>query len=172
MSTDLLFIVFGIFAIAMAAGVVFAKNAVHSAFCLILTFFAMAGLFVLWGNSFLGMLQILIYTGAIVVLFVFVVMLLGIDPRPHAIGSRWWLGAVGGAASWIVGLLLLRTLNGAFFFSGRPAHPFATDMRTISKLLFTDYLWPFEVLSLFLLALILGIFVLARPENEQEKRGS
>src|SRR5262245_29191265 len=64
-----LFPLFGIFTIAAATGVVFSRNAIYSAFSLVLAFFGLAGIFVLWGNNFLAMLQILIYAGAIVVLF-------------------------------------------------------------------------------------------------------
>jgi NADH:ubiquinone oxidoreductase subunit 6 (subunit J) len=70
---------------------------------------------------------------------------------------------VAGVGTWCFSLLLLRTLNFSPFFSGQASHRGATDMRTISRLLFTDYLWPFEVLSLFLLVMIVAIFVLARP---------
>ncbi len=156
----------GIFTIAMAMAVVFAKSAVYSAFSLILTLFGLATLFLLWGNGFLASLQVLIYAGAIVVLFVFVVMLLDIS-KGRAQTPRPLLGIVGGTATWLFSLLLLRTLNHARFFNAAvsgQAH--RMDMRVLSKLLFTDYLWPFEVLSLFLLALIVAIFILAKPEEE------
>lgn len=164
---DILFTVFGIFTIGAAMGVVFSRSAIFSALSLILSFFGLAGIFILWGNSFLAMLQILIYTGAIVVLFVFVVMLLEVGRGRGLHAPRPLLAVVGGAATWLISLLLLRTLNYSPFFSGQPAHKLATDMRTISRLLFNEYLWPFEVLSLFLFALIIAIFILARPEADQ-----
>jgi len=165
--TDWLFTAVGVFCIATSMAVVFAKNAVYSAFALILTLFGLATLFLLWGNAFLASLQVLIYAGAIVVLFVFVVMLLDIARGSHQHAPRPLLGIVGGAATWVLSLLLLRTLNHSRFFAGAEGLTArALDMRTVSKLLFTDYLWPFEVLSLFLLAMIIAIFVLARPERE------
>jgi len=164
--TDWLFTAVSIFSIAMAMGVVFAKNAVYSAFSLILTLFGLATLFLLWGNGFLATLQILIYAGAIVVLFVFVVMLLDITRASRMNAPRPLLGIVGGTFTWLFSLLLLRTLNHARFFAAAEGTlPKALEMRSLSKLLFTDYLWPFEVLSLFLLAMIIAIFILARPEE-------
>ncbi len=158
------FIFFSLLTIACALGVVFAKNAVYSAFSLVLSFFGLAAIYVLWGATFIAMVQILIYTGAIVVLFLFVVMLLDIAKGPPTISTGWWMAALTGATVWVFSVLLLRTLNK----SGLPVPTgtlAAVDIRTISKLLFSEYLWPFEVLSIFMLALIVAAFALARPEK-------
>lgn len=168
---DLLFPLAGLFTIACAMGVVFSRNAVYSAFSLILTLFGLAGLFILWGSSLLGVLQILIYAGAIVVLFVFVVMLIDVGKRRMSHQPRPFLAVAGGLGAWFLSLLLLRTLNHARIFSGKAPHEAATDMRAISKLLFTDYLWPFEVLSLFLLAMVVAIFVIAKPDPATPRQG-
>lgn len=167
MMTEYLFPAAGLFTIACATGVVFARNPVYSAFSLILTLFGLAGLFMLWGSAFLGIMQILIYAGAIVVLFVFVVMLLDVGKGGNWKRPRPVLLALGGLGSWLISLSLLRTLNHAKIFSGKPLHPAAVDMKGLSKLLFTDYLWPFEVLSLFLLALIVAIFIIAKPDSQE-----
>jgi NADH-quinone oxidoreductase subunit J len=109
------------------------------------------------------MIQVLIYTGAIVVLFVFVVMLLNLASGaiPH---SHGWLTVLATAtAAWGFCLLLLRTLNHTPF-SGEIQ---GTSMRLVSHMLFNEYLWPFEVLSVFLLALIVAIFALARPDESE-----
>ena len=76
---DLLFAAGALFTVAMAAGVVFARGAIFSAFCLVLSFFGLALLYILWDSTFISMIQVLVYAGAIVVLFVFVVMLLNLD---------------------------------------------------------------------------------------------
>ncbi len=167
---DILFTGFGLFSIACAVAVVFSRNAVYSAFSLILTFFGLSALYVLWGATFIAMIQILIYTGAIVVLFVFVVMLLNLGKGSGPTAAGWFTALISGAAVWSFSLLLLRTLNRASFSSTVGATP-APTMRTISKLLFNEYLWPFEVLSVFLLALIVAIYCLTRPETADESEG-
>ena len=161
-----LFIFFTLLTLGFALGVVFAKNAVYSAFNLVLCFFGLSAIYILWGATFVAMIQILIYTGAIVVLFLFVVMLLDIAKGASTLSTGWWMVAAAGAAVWIFAVMLLQTLNksGAPVPTGTLA---ATDLRTISKLLFTDYLWPFEVLSVFMLALIVAVFALARPEEKE-----
>ncbi len=167
---EAVFVFFTLVTIGFALGVVFAKNAVYSAFSLVLCFFSLSAIYVLWGATFIAVVQVLIYTGAIVVLFLFVVMLLDMAKGTINLSAGWVMAAVAGAASWIFAVLLLRTLNK----TGVPV-PTGTlnaiDIRTISKLLFTDYLWPFEVLSIFMLALIVAVFALARPEQaEREKQ--
>lgn len=163
---EIFFAGFGLFTIACAIGVVFAKNAVYSAASLILSFFGLAALYVIWGNTFIATIQILIYTGAIVVLFVFVVMLLNLGTRVGPSVANWLTVMLSATAVWSLALILLRTLNRSPVFMLASEKP-ATGLMSVSTLLFTEYLWPFEVLSVFLLALIIAIYVLARPEEEQ-----
>lgn len=164
-----LFTGFGLFVLGCAVAVVFARNPIYSAFSLILCFFGLSGLYVLWNAPFIAMIQILIYTGAIVVLFVFVVMLLNLGRGSGSAAAGWLTVLISGGAVWCFSLLLLRALNRTPFYPPGSNASAATDMRTISKLLFTDYLWPFEVLSVFLLALILAIYALARPATQSEE---
>jgi len=161
---DLFFTGFAVFTLLCAVGVVFARSAIYSAFSLVLCFFGLAGLYLLWDATFLSMIQILIYTGAIVVLFVFVTMLLYLD---KTLGPQWhgWLAMiVGGSAVWTLTYLLLKSLNS--FTIATPTTVADTSFRNISKLLFTQYLWPFEVLSIFLLVMMIAIYILARPEEK------
>lgn len=166
---ELLFTGFGLFSISCAIAVVFSRNPVYSAFSLILCFFGLSGLYVLWGATFIATIQVLIYTGAIVVLFVFVVMLLNLGRGSGPTAAGWFTALVAGGSTWFFALLLLRTLNRSVYFETPPGAVLAgADMRSVSKLLFNEYLWPFEVLSVFLLALIVAIYCLARPESESE----
>ena len=114
------------------------------------------------------MIQILIYTGAIVVLFLFVVMLLDLVKSTVTPTIGWWTLAVAGIATWVLSLLLLRTLNRSVFYGTPNVGVNLVDIRSISRLLFTDYLWAFEVLSLFLLVMIIAVYVLTRPESPKE----
>lgn len=151
--------------IGSGLGVVFSRSAIYSAFCLVLCFFGLAGIYLLWGASFISMVQILIYTGAIVVLFVFVVMLLELGKGVGRPLAGWVFVAASGVTVWFLSLVLLRILN--------RSKPLATlapatyDIRTTAKLLFAEYLWPFEILSLFLLALIVGVYVLTREAPKE-----
>jgi NADH-quinone oxidoreductase subunit J len=161
---DWIFIIFVFFSMFAGLGVVFSKNPVYSAFNLVLCFIGLSGVYLCWGATFIAMVQILIYTGAILVLFLFVVMLLDLVRGTSAAYSGWMTGLFAGAGVWVISLLLLRTLNRASFFT--PAvQTKALDLRFISKVLFNEYLWPFEVLSVFLLAMIISVYILTRPER-------
>ncbi len=157
-----LFIAFSLFTIAAASGVVLSKNPVYSAFSLILSFFGLSGLYLLWGSTFMAMIQILIYTGAIVVLFVFVVMLLNLQVIRENSPNLLFVGVVS-ATVWFFSLIILRVLTRAIPTNVTEIP--TNQLRTISKLLFTRYLWPFEVLSLFLLVMIVAIFAITRAQE-------
>ena len=164
---DWLFILFGSWSIASGLGVVFSRNPVYSAFSLIMGFFGLATLYLLWDATFIAMIQILIYTGAIVVLFVFVVMLLNLGWSNALTLSHRWMGLFFSAAGvWVFSLVVLRVLNRGLFLPPAKDNP-GFDLKTVSKLLFNEYLWPFEVLSIFLLALIIAIYALTRPEKTE-----
>jgi len=165
---EAIFISFAVLTIAFALGVVFSRNPIYAAFNLVLCFFGLSGVYVLWGANFIAMIQVLIYTGAIVVLFLFVVMLLDLVRAPQAPAPGWLTVLLSGVATWFFSLLLLRTLNRATLFVATPTAE-AGSLRNIARLLFTDYLWPFEVLSFFLLALMIAVYVLTRPETKTEK---
>lgn len=155
-----LFIATGLFTIGCAAAVVFSKNAVYSAFALVNSLFGLAVLYLLWGSSFMAAVQILIYAGAIVVLFVFVVMLLNLG-REGARPTNWLLLGSGAALVWTFALFFLRALNP----SPVANPPKMLQFKELCFLLFEKYLWPFEILTFFLLILIVGIFALAREEE-------
>jgi NADH-quinone oxidoreductase subunit J len=166
---ELLMVLFTIFTLGCALGVVFSKNPVYSAFNLVLAFFGLSAVYVLWGATFVAVIQVLIYTGAIVVLFLFVVMLLDLVRAPVAGAPGWLSVAVSGGCVWFFSLLLLRTLNRTDLISTGHEVLAGSQMKHISRLLFNEYLWPFEVLSVFMLAIIVAVYVLARPENEKEQ---
>ena len=87
---DFIFIGFCLLTIGFALGVVFSRNAVYSAFNLVLCFFGLSAVYLLWNATFIAMIQILIYTGAIVVLFLFVVMLLDLVKSTVTPTIGWW----------------------------------------------------------------------------------
>jgi len=161
------FVISAVAALGGAAGVVMSRKPVHAAISLVLTLFAVAVFFVLEGAHFLAAVQVIVYAGAIVVLFLFVIMLLGIDKedildeplpaqRPLAI-------AVGVAL--FAGLLLLAGLlqpTGAPAARGSATQGDAANVERVARSLFTDFLWPFEITSALLVIAVVGAVVLAR----------
>lgn len=149
-------------AVATALLMVTRKNPITAALWLVVCFFAFAGLFVTLSAHFLGVIQVLLYAGAIMVLFVFVIMLLNLgaeELRPRQIRFPVILG---GAASVyflvLVGLGLLKELPAPF---SPMAHDFG-NAKPLGLLLFTRYLIPFELISVLLLVAIVGAVVLGK----------
>jgi NADH-quinone oxidoreductase subunit J len=171
MSVDV--IVFGVtFVVALGSSLamIFARNAVHVALFLVASQVALALAFLLQGAFFIAAVQIIVYAGAIMVLFLFVIMLLGVDrrevliepltgQRPLAIG----LGALLGAEIAYVGW------RGIDLIGSAPAEAGLAELNrdpgnvaALARVVFSDYLLPFEVTSVLLVAAIVGVMVLAR----------
>jgi len=159
-------------AIAAAFMVVAARNPVHSVMFLILTFFSAAGLFVLMGAEFLALLLVMVYVGAVAVLFLFVVMMLDVDFVEMKQGFLQYLpfGAV-------VALILLTemVLVGAAYFKGseqvaKLPDDGVSNLEAIGTLLYTDYAFFFEAAGLVLLVAMIGAIVLTLRTQEGVKR--
>jgi NADH-quinone oxidoreductase subunit J len=153
--------------LAGAVGVVAARNPVHSALMLVMTLFGIAVLFVLQRASFLAAVQVIVYAGAIVVLFLFVIMFLGVD-REENIAAEPLRGqrplAIGLVALGTTGLLLLGQV--AHWTTGAP-HVAGTDVgepnvNLLGKSVYTTYLFPFEATAALLIIAVVGAVVLAR----------
>ncbi|MCS7220606.1 MAG: NADH-quinone oxidoreductase subunit J [Anaerolineae bacterium] len=158
----LLFALFALAAIAGGVGVVLSRNAVHSALFLLLNFASMALLYLLLGAQFLAMAQILVYAGAIVVLFIFVVMLVGREAVTDVmIRGRLMLSLL---AIVLAGLFLGGSAY-ALVSENQGAPVGAQDygsVQSVGSMLYTRYLLPFEMVSVLLLAAMIGAIVLAR----------
>ena len=148
------------------------RNPMHSVVLLIVSFCALSGLYVLLGAPFVAAIQIIIYAGAIMVLFLFVVMLLNVPTQDPPTGYHARL--FGGAGPRRVGAVLsllfvvqlawaLRQIQGAPLPS-RAAQP-SSDVETIGLKLFTDYAFAFEATSVLILVAMVGAVVLARRED-------
>ena len=143
------------------------RNPVNSALYLILNFFCLGGLYLTLNAQFIAMVQVLVYAGAIMVLFLFVIMLLNLGDdrrlREH-LGLRMYLG-IGFSVALALELLfifLFRSSN-----SADQQSPNALEMgpvEYVGKVLFTKFLFPFEVTSLLLLAAIVGAVILAKKK--------
>jgi NADH-quinone oxidoreductase subunit J len=158
----LIFFLFAALAVGSAVVVVVHKNPVYSTMSLVLTLFSAAVLFVLLGAPFLAALQILVYAGAIVVLFLFVIMLLNIQ-REEMVqtgqSAQRWVAILGALV--FAGLLVL-----LFWRAGNPSVAPLTeemvDMKSLARELFSAYLLPFEIIGLLLLVAVIGATVVAR----------
>lgn len=159
-----LLIAFG--AIVGAIGMLVATKPVHSALFLVWTLFCVAAVYLLLGAEFLAVVQIIVYAGAIMVLFLFIIMLLnlrrdefGSEPMP----AQWTWGLIF-TVLLAIALVSVAGASVALRFSG---DPFAlTPISDLARLLFTKYLLAFEIASLILLIAMIGVVVLAkRPKG-------
>jgi NADH-quinone oxidoreductase subunit J len=157
----LLFFILAGLSIAFSLAVVFQRNPIHSAMALVVTLFLVAILFLTLDAPMVGVLQILVYAGAIMVLFLFVIMLL----NPQALERRqvaWWsLGS-------IAALLLVFELAALLIGAAAPGEPVAAvgegfgSPEMLGRSLFRDFVLPFEIASVLLLVAIVGAVVLAK----------
>lgn len=165
------FVVSAVIVVLGALGVVLCKNPVHSALMLVMTLFGVAVLFVEQDAQFLAAVQVIVYTGAVVVLFLFVIMLLGVD-RKEAVfadtfkGQRLFAGFVG-----LCVLFEIISLGSRNWTTGAPSVAGAlrnqgANVNVIGKSLFTTYLLPFEVTSALLVVAVIAAVVLSRRHDE------
>ena len=169
---SILFWLFSILGIAGGIGLILQRNPVHAALSLILNFFSIAGLYLSLQAEFLAVIQILVYAGAIMVLFLFVIMLLNLQktnaetPLSFAKVAAWILG-LGFVVEMIV-VLKSATGDGAGDF---PAEFAGSTVEQIGAAMMTRYLFPFEMISVVLIAALVGAIVVAkhfRYENDNE----
>ncbi len=156
------FYVFAAIALGSSLAMVLQRNPVAAAMNLVLTMFSLAALFVLLHAHFLAVIQLLVYAGAVMVLFLFVIMFLNLTEEQLLPGRKSILHGAGIALA-VYALLQIRELVHRMP-AARP-RALATDFGTtkaIGKLLFSDYLLPFELTSVLILAAIVGAVVLAK----------
>ncbi len=146
--------------VAAALLVVLQRRALYSALALIVCLFSVAVLFYQLGAIFIAAIQVIVYAGAIMVLFLFVVML--IDPEAEAFQIRrvGGLAAVAAPLAVVFAFVMVRTVTSM----AEPAGAFAAngEIQSIARSLFSDYLLPFEVTSILILVAVLGAMVLAK----------
>ena len=160
------FFLFAFVAVVSAVLLVLFRNPVYCALSLVGTFFALAGLFVLLEAYFLAAVQVIVYAGAIMVLFLFVIMLLNLghadaEPMP----GRYRQFAVILLMAILVtqvGIVAGRQLNATASAEGSAMQE--ENVSYLGKLLFTDYLFPFEVVGIILLVALIGVIVLVKRE--------
>ncbi len=175
MPESILFYAWSGLAIVTAALVVGQRNPMYSVLLLIASFGALAGLYVQLDAPFVAVAQIIIYAGAIMVLFLFVVMLLNAPQEDHAVWDRTHPLRQPGVARWgiLLAVLLVVQLASALLRAvelgqqtkGRGDVDVISSVRTLGHVLFTDYMFAFEATSILILVAMVGAVVLARREG-------
>ena len=175
MSLDLiLFLILALVAVATAIGMLMSRNAVYSALFLVLNFVTVAVFYLLLGAPFIAMAQITVYAGAIMVLFLFVIMLLGAESLAPAEVLPWQKPLAG-----ILGFILAAEATFLLITKARPAGEILPpadaantmdNLRELGQTLFTEYLLPFEVTSILLLVAMVGAIVLTNRQKKGEPK--
>lgn len=155
-----------------ALGVIFRKHPVHAALSLVLTLFGIAVLFVAQSAEFLAAVQVIVYAGAIVILFLFVIMLLGVDKAEdlniEPIASQRWIAGLAGLG--MVGLLTAAVVSGSDILRERglgiassvAGENADANIQQLANSIFSDYVFAFEITSVLLVVAVVGTVLLAR----------
>ena len=171
----LIFYVLGVITVASAVCVILLRKPLHNVLFMILTMIGLAGFFILLNAEFVGMVQLIVYAGAVMVLFLFVIMLLNLDQLPSRVARKPCAGGLESRlAVGLVALLIpiIRTFvppAGQGHMSGAGAQGLS-NTEIIAKELFTTYLLPFEIASVLLLSAIIGAVVLREEKAVNQPR--
>jgi len=164
-----IFAVFGAIAVASALAVVYFRNPVYSALALVTTLFAIAGLFVLLEAYFVAVVQVIVYAGAIMVLFLFVIMLLNLREEELLAEHLGWVKRIAVFIAGLffaeIGYIVFQVVNA--MRSPQEGAAAVGDPQTVGELLFSKYLLPFEVTSLILLAALIGVMALVQRRSKE-----
>jgi NADH-quinone oxidoreductase subunit J len=172
MVDNVVFVASAVIVLTGALGVILAKNPVHSALMLVMTLFGIAVLFVQQEAHFLAAVQVIVYAGAIVVLFLFVIMLLGVDKvesweRGPLSGQRYAAMAIGLIGGAMVVLLAARAVD-LTETATAAAESGESNVVEVGRALFTDWVFAFELTGVLLVVAVIGAVVLARRPKTVE----
>jgi len=156
------FYVFGAITVLSALRVITARNPVHSALFLVLTFFSCGAIWLLLQAEFLAITLVLVYVGAVMVLFLFVVMMLDLQEEERRRLDRVALGLGGVAILGLAGILVRAMTSGTAKGVGTPTVEGSTA--ELGRILFRSYLLPFEIVSVLLLVAMVGVILLSKKE--------
>ena len=172
---QVLFFALAAIAVVSALAVITRRNPIVAAVWLILAFLAVAANYVLLTATFLGVIQILVYAGAVMVLFIFVIMVLDVDAtgqlthrRPSRVRKLAYYG-IGTLAIGFVGWVFVGTLARQYADPGAALSAGFGTAEAVGREIFYRYLFPFEAISLLLLAAVIGAVVVARSRKEREE---
>jgi NADH-quinone oxidoreductase subunit J len=167
------FWILGPIALAGGIGMVSFRNAVHSALSLAATMICLGAMYIVEQGPFIGLVQIIVYTGAIMILFLFVLMLIGRDASDSLVetlrGQRWAAALAGIGFALIVGVTIGRAFKGIVPANLDSANAGGRNVNSIAQLIFTKYLFAFELTSALLIVAAVGAMVLAHIERDGPK---
>jgi NADH-quinone oxidoreductase subunit J len=152
--------------LVFGAAVVLNRNPVASALSLVVSFLGLAALFMMLDAFFIGIIQVLVYAGAVMVLFLFIIMLL--DLRAEQLRKINWIAAGGGSVVALILLIQIFSVIGRLEMAKKPFPPLARtpidDVHNIGVLLFTSFNFPFQVIGILVLVATIGVVVLSKRE--------
>src|SRR5438067_2154844 len=164
-----LFWIFALMMLVFGAAVIINRNPVASALSLVVSFLALAALFISLNAYFIGIIQVLVYAGAIMVLFLFIIMLL--DLRAEKIRKINWVASAGGVAVALALIIQIFAVVGKFTAAKQTFPPLARstsdDVHRIGLLLFDNYNLPFQIIGVVILVATVGVIMLSRRESKQ-----
>jgi NADH-quinone oxidoreductase subunit J len=168
---DILFWALSAMAVGCALGVILSRNPVNSVLFLILTFFSISGHYIIMNAQFLAIVNIIVYAGAIMVLFLFVIMLMNLnaDVEPQKGQLVQLAGVISGGVLFLVVLAAIKTASPV------PMDKAATDVGLIAnlgKVLFTKFVLPFEISSVLFLSAMIGAIVIGKKEETHQVTGN
>ncbi len=159
-----LFLAIAAICIISALGMVFSRNPIHSIISLIICFFSISGLYTLLNAQFLAVVNIIVYAGAIMVLFLFVVMLMNLnedhEPKTSILAKIMPVIAAG-----LFAMVIIASLKTVAIQSNTLQNPNAGLIKNLGKVLLDDYLLPFEMTSVLFLSAMVGVVLIAKKEN-------
>ena len=169
MLNKIIFLYFAVVILTSAVLMITRRNPIHSVMFMLLLFFHIAGLFVLLNAEFLAAVQLIVYAGAILILYLFVVMLLNVDREVSSARANrfWpWLAAFGVL---IAGEMFLLIARGTFPREAGQAmqFPAGAGVKQLGELLYKQYLIPFEIASIILLVGLVGAVMLAKKDSKE-----
>ncbi len=161
--TEILFWFLTALALLSALMVVFSKNPVHSVLWLIAVFFAISGHYIILNAQFLAIVNLIVYAGAIMVLFLFVIMLMNLNAETEPQKNRWlwWAGTIAGGSLMLVIIAALKNTE------NQMAQIKGGDIgliQNLGKVLFNDYVLPFEISSVLFLSAMVGAVVIGKKD--------
>ena len=171
MTEAIAFYLFATLMVGAALSVVFNRHPIYSVLSLLSVMFCLAALFVMLGAYFIAALQILLYAGAVLVLFLFVMMLLNLEPEALARMRIFTLRTAGTLAALFLFFALFRILRTVNWMAPLSSGPLSDgSAESIGRLLFSTYLLPFELTSFLILAALIGAVTLAKQQPKDSGR--
>lgn len=165
--TEIIFWALSSVAILAALMVIFSKNPVHSVLWLIVVFFAISGHYVLLNAQFLAIVNMIVYAGAIMVLFLFVIMFMNLNADSEPQKSKWmkFAAVLSGGSLMLILIAALKDNDG--FISSMRGEGSIGLIKNLGKVLFTDYVVPFEISSVLFLSAMVGAVVLGKKDSSK-----